>query len=180
MSPSSPQTHASPRRATLAVALNLVLPGGGLILLDATAIGVLFGAAFILLLNLALTAAFITPDDFARTGRLAAVAALVLIYAVAQAAMRSQLRRSSEARRAAALRQVLCEVEQLATNGDAAAALTRLELLATERPDDLLILHWRATLLTALGRTNEAQRTWAHLRRADRHGLFRDVIRANL
>lgn len=168
---------AAALRPAVAAGLNLVLPGGGLILLGATGIGLLFGAAFILLLNLALLAVFITPDDFATAGCAAAVGAVVLSYAAAQFGMAAHLRRFREEQALAERRRVLREIERLAAAGDAAAALGLLETLAGADCADLALAYTRATLLAALGRGDEARSAWEHLRRIDRHGIYRGVTR---
>jgi hypothetical protein len=46
--------------------VNLLLPGGGLILVEALVSGVLIGLAFTLCANLALLAVLLFPDDFSR------------------------------------------------------------------------------------------------------------------
>jgi positive regulator of sigma E activity len=170
------RSAAAIRPAVVAV-LNLVLPGGGLVLLDATWTGLLFGAAFIFLLNLALLAVFVTPDDFAAAGRAAAIAAVVLGYAAAQIGMATHLRRFREDQALAERRRILREIERLAAVGDAAAALRLLESLAGADSADLALAHCRATLLAALGRRDEARAAWEHLRRVDRHGVYRDITR---
>jgi hypothetical protein len=158
--------------------VNLVLPGGGLILSGAIASGLLVGLAFTACASFALLAVLLFPDDFSRTLQALGIGAAAGSYVGAQIRF-VQTRR--EARVQAALarrRRALWEVRSLLESGAHGQALESVAALAREWPDDLLVAYRLAQVLTEAGAPAAAQAAWGHVRALDRHGIYREQIRA--
>lgn len=156
-----------------APAVNLVLPGGGLILAGAIASGVVLGLTFAVAGNLALVAVLLFPDDFSALGRGLCMAVAGVVYVVAQVRLRGAVReerqRVLQRDRAAALRRVVACVEQDDWVG-AVAAIRSIEHLAGT---DLAIAYRLAFVLSQAGQVPEALAAWRQVRALDRHGVYR-------
>ncbi len=173
MSPDRDVAVAAPTRAPRAALLvNLLLPGAGAILLGSTGLGLGAGLVFALCANLAILTTLILPDDFTRFAASTTVTLAVVSYGLAQVAFAVAQRRRFEVDRSSRRQDHLRALRAAAERGEHAAALEIVERLAAEWPEDLALLHWRARLLRALGRAEDALRVEAELRRLDRHGIY--------
>lgn len=167
----------SPLRA--ATWLNLLLPGGGLILGGALWSGIVAGVLFAGLANLAIAMVLLLPDDFSRTAQVLTIVLAAGSYVWAQVRM-AQTVRGHQARSAAALRRhALAEASDLLARGDYTRALEMVAPLAEQNPDDLFIAYRVAQVLTALGHA-AARDAWARVRALDPHGIYRPQVRAHL
>lgn len=160
--------------------VNLIVPGGGLILVGWPWIGWLIGLLFVLSLNAGLALTLLFPDEYpAWVGGLA-IGVAAGTYLGAQLRLRQILtaRRLSteEERRNAAIRSAMEAVQA----GDVAEALLHLEKIAPEAERDLLVAYRVAQVVTQTGDAAEARVAWERVQRLDRYNLYRAVIRAEL
>lgn len=171
--------QADPARTPRGAAwLNLVLPGAGLLLIGRWTSGLLAGLLFTLSTNLAITAVFLFPDDFSPAPRGLAIGVMAASYVGAQLRMAQAARGAELAARAARRRALLAEAEKRLAAGQAANAAAILRPLAEEQPDDLLASYRLAEALQAAGDAPAAQRAWQRVREVDRHGIYREQLRA--
>jgi hypothetical protein len=174
-------TAATPDAAARrAAALNLLLPGGGLILVGATGSGLLIGLVFAACANFALAAPLLFPDDFPRPAQLAGVVLTAAMYLLAQARLAQSVRDLRRKSQAAVRRRVLAQTQELLARGDAAGALAAILALVDTDHDDLLVVFRLAQALTAAGDVTAARAAWLRVRELDPHGLYRQQIRAHL
>lgn len=157
--------------------LNLVLPGGGLVLLGARWTGFYLALLFAACANFALAAVLLFPDDCGRPVQLLAIGAGAGGYVGAQwrcaQTARARRARIADVRRRTALREARRMVEQGAFN----EALRVLSPVAQENPDDLLVAYRIAEVLTAAGTSHAARLAWQRVRALDRHGVYREQLR---
>ena len=156
-----------------AAVLNLLLPGGGLVLVGATASGLLIGLLFTVCANFALAAVLLVPDDLPPLWQNLGIGLAAGSYVGAQVRLRQTVRALRSAWAAAERRRVLADVQLHLHAGDAAAALAALAPLREHAAHDLLVAVRLAQALTAAGRVDEAGQAWAQVRRLDHHGLYR-------
>ncbi len=168
----------TPRADRWAPWLNLLLPGGGLILCGYATQGLVGGLVFAACANFALAAVLLFPDDFAAPVRAAAIALAACGYVGLQwgqlRAEYARQRRDAAERRARTLR----AVQKFLAAGDSGSARSALESLAQEWPDDLHVAYRLAEVLSAAGDVVAARAAWRHLRTLDRDGIYRSQWRA--
>lgn len=159
--------------ATAATWLNLVLPGGGLVLLGEIGGGLLVGLLFTACTGFALLSTLLFPDDYPRAVTVLGIGLAAGSYVGAQVRLSQALRRQAAAqaarRRASQLR-LACECLQ---RGDPAGALAALEPLVDSARTDLLVAYRLAQALSAAGDDAGAAAAWEQVRALDRHGLFK-------
>lgn len=160
--------------------VNLLIPGGGLILVGWPWLGWAIGLLFVLALNASLAIILLFPDEWpAWVGGLA-IGVTGGTYLGAQIRLRQliTLRRltAAEEFRNSTLRTALAAAEA----GDQLTALEHLEKLADEADRDLLVAYRVAQVISATGDAEGSQSAWARVQRLDRYGLYRGVIRAEL
>lgn len=156
-----------------AAALNLLLPGGGLIAVGATAPGMLVGLLFAVCANFAVAAVLLFPDDVPRIWQNLGIGLAAGSYIGAQIRLVQTLRAQRVTAAAALRRRILTDVQLHLDAGDAAAALAALQPLEQHAAHDLLVAVRFAQALTAAGRVDDAGEAWARVRRLDHHGLYR-------
>jgi len=193
----SSEVSEAPRRKYLA-ALNLLVPGTGLVLAGRLAEGLALGVVFLLAANVAVWATLLTPDDFSSPSRLASILVGAACYLGAQVrfvdALRRREARAAELRR----RDALALAQQYLVRGDCASAYAVLEALGDLKSRDLLVAYRLAQALSGLNDLpaapdgggalrhrqadlrQEAQRAWEQVRRLDRDGIYRDQVRKAL
>ena len=161
-----------------ASALNLLLPGGGLILIGAPWSGLLIGLAFAACANFALAAVLLFPDNFSPTHQALGTGLAAGASLGAQGRL-AQTRRPMRAAAAAAWRRrMLWRTRELVERGEHAEALQTITPLAERWPDDLHVAYRVAQVLTEVGSADAAQDAWRRVRALDRHGLYRAQIGA--
>lgn len=152
--------------------INLFVPGGGLIVLQAPWTGWLLGLLFILCLNYALAATLIFPDDVPGRWRALSIAGAALVYVLSQLrfgqVVRLRAAHVARRRRDEALR--LAREHLVADEYD--LALEALRELRQEAPD-LLVSVRIAQALTGLGETRAALEEWRVVESLDEHYLYR-------
>ncbi len=161
-----------------ASALNLLLPGGGLILIGAPWSGLLIGLAFAACANFALAAVLLFPDNFSPTHQALGTGLAAGAYLGAQVRLAQTRRQMRAAAAAAWRRRMLWRTRELVERGEHAEALQTITPLAERWPDDLHVAYRVAQVLTEVGSADAAQDAWRRVRALDRHGLYRAQIGA--
>lgn len=158
---------------------NLLLPGSGLVLIDRPVTGLVVGLAFAACANFALLAVLVLPDEFSAGERALGIGLTAGAYIGAQLRLAQTVRglraEAATLRRRASLR----EAHALMDRGEHVQALTLMDALSRDFPDDLLVAYRVAQLLTAVEGETAAQAAWERLRSLDHHGIYRDQIRAH-
>jgi len=166
---------AEPSRAVHCWApwVNLLLPGGGMILIGSVASGLLGGLVFAACANLALLAVLLFPDDFSGTTQALAIGLAAGAYVGAQVRFAGCARKLREQTAASFRRRLLWQSQELLAHGEAAHAVEVLRPLADQACGDLLVAYRLAQALTAAGDVPAARAAWQQVRQLDRHGLYR-------
>jgi hypothetical protein len=164
---------------TVAQWTNLVIPGGGLILIGSEAVGVLIATLFTASADLAIAASLLFPDDISSTWRGLAIGVAIGTYIGAQVryaqTVRCQRQCLAESRRHAALR----EARVALADGRVGDAWRALQPLADEVERDVALAYRWAQVLTAKGSGAAAQAAWRRVRRLDRHRIYYQEIAEN-
>jgi len=163
-----------------AAALNLLVPGAGLILLGAVTSGVLVGLVTSVSASFALAAALLFPLDFSPNVRALLIGIAGGCYVGAQVRLGQTVRRARAEAAARVRRRHLALCQDRLNAGDAAGALAALVPLEELAAVDVVVAYRLAQVRTALGDVNGARAAWQHLRTLDSHGLYRAQIRAHL
>lgn len=159
--------------ARLAPWLNLLLPGGGLIMINAAWSGLLIGLAFVVAANIAVVAVLLFPDDFSAGTRGLLIGLAGGCYVGAQWRYAQTVRDRRERALAARRRRALEESRLLLLRGEHDAALESVQPLAELLPRDLLVAYRVAQVLTAAGNRPAAEDAWQCVRDLDKHGIYR-------
>jgi len=144
------KTH-DPTSGRWASALNLVLPGGGLILIGSVGSGLVAGLLFATCANFALVAVLIFPDDYSGRVQALLIGLAAGCYIGVQVRFVRSVRAVHERQVAVRRREALARAQQLQAAGDAYGALAVLEALAAGAAHDLLVAYRLAQALTAIG-----------------------------
>jgi hypothetical protein len=157
--------------------LNLLLPGGGQILLGFHVSGLLRGVLFTVAANYCVYAVFIVPDLYSRTVQALLIGLVAGAYVGAQLRMAGNLRELRERERVADRDTRLRVAQAALAEGEVAAARKALAPLAPSETDDLLVAVRWAQALTAAGDAGAADAAWQRVRELDRHGIYRTYVR---
>lgn len=158
--------------------LNLLLPGGGLILAGRLWTGAAVALLFAAFANLALAAALIVPDDVPPWQGGLAIGLAGGVYVGAQVRLALALRQDRRNEAAARRRAVLAEVRELMGRGEHRRALEALSALEHLAQTDLLVAYRRAQALSKLDDREAAAKAWARLREMDRHRIYDAAVAA--
>ena len=155
---------------------NLVIPGGGLILIGSETVGVVIALLFTGAANLTIAASFVFPDDFSSTWRglgmgVAAVTYLGAQFRYAQT-VRDRHDQAVRKRRGAALGAARAALN----GGHLDQAWLALEPLVEQAEQDLVLAYRIAQVLTARGDRAAAAAAWRRVRRLDRHRIYRQEV----
>ncbi len=168
--PTRPAAGAPHRLSTW---LNLLVPGGGLVILGRLRTGLVLGLAFIVSANTALLARLIAPDDVPGWAQNLAIIVACLIYIAAQGLLLGAGQAPERpGLSAAARRTTLAELERLFAGGDYESARRVIDANRALLNADPHIAYRRAQILTELN-DPEAPAAWLHLGALDQHGIYR-------
>lgn len=172
--------------------LNLLLPGGGMIAVGAVWRGLLVGAAFTVLLNVAIIFGLIIPDATPPQSHfyVMCVAATAVVYIGAQVWLNRVLHQRDRMHAHAARHELLREIAALLAAGDAGGAIERLRPHEALCESDLLFAYRLAQAMHAAARGQPAESSatahgavrvaWLRVRRLDAHRLYRAEVDAAL
>ena len=173
------QAAATKRIEAWARAINLLVPGGGMILIGSVVTGLLAGLLFAACANFAVVAVLLFPDDFSGTLQALAIGLAAGAYFGAQVRLARQIRTQHAATAASLRRRILWQSQELLARGEAAGAVEALRPLAVEAGCDLLVAYRLAQALTAAGDRPAARAAWQQVRALDEHGLYKQQIQQN-
>lgn len=168
----------SQRAVNVAAALNLLVPGAGLVLVGAVWNGLILGLIFTALANFVLWSLLIAPDDFSAHVRGLAAGVLGGAYLAAQIRLARIVRDREQRERTAARRQALWAAREHLAGGAYAQALAALEAVRPLADKDVLVAYRFAQAYTGLGDADAAQQAWDRLQALDRHHVYREQLRA--
>jgi hypothetical protein len=158
------------------IALNLFVPGGGLIVAGRLGWGAFIGLLFLLSANAWIYAALIAPDDFSALARAVLLLSAAGAYAAAQVGLIQAIRDLRNDRAVHARRGVIASAERwLAGNGDGTPSAEDLTHLAALARDDLLAAYRHAQILGKLCDPATAD-AWRHVARLDKHQIYRAQV----
>ena len=160
------------RSASLARIVNLVIPGGGLILIGLEWLGVLVALLFAISANYAILATFILPDEVSRIWRGLGLGVAVGTYLGAQIRFAQTLRDSRRQEHDAVRRRALAGARIALGEGrveDAWQVLLPIHHLADR---DLLVAYRIAQVLTARGDEPASAAAWSRVKCLDRHRIY--------
>lgn len=167
------------RRANLARRINLLVPGGGLILLGRPWLGLTLALLFAALGNFALAALLVFPDDVASWLTGLTLGASAGTYAAAQFRIWSTVRKIGIERQQEQRRAVLGAVQRHMRDGAYERALDEIRGVGGLAERDLLLAYRLAQILTGTGDREAAARAWRRVRELDRHKIYRKELEAH-
>jgi hypothetical protein len=156
--------------------INLVIPGGGLVLIGSEIIGTLVVILFTAAACFALGASLVFPDDVPATWRGLGIGVALGTYVGAQVRFAQTLhyergRASDELRRVA-----LRDARDALSVGRVEDAWRSLQPIVGRVEVDLLLAYRVAQVVTARGDDVAALRAWRRVRRLDRHRIYRQEV----
>ncbi len=154
---------------------NLVVPGGGMILVGRLWTGLAVGMLFAVTANYAIIATLLFPDDAPGWLQGLAIGLCGGSYLGAQLRMGSCLREARQQAVAEVRDATLRAVSACLANNQADEALAAMEPIADMAERDLLVAYRFAQVLTKTGDASAARRAWERVRRLDRHRLYREI-----
>jgi len=163
--------------ATRGRLINLVVPGGGLILIGSETMGVLIALLFTAAASFAIAASLLFPADFPPTWRGLGIGVAVGTYLGAQIryaqTVRHQCERAADESRGAALQ----GVRRALLAGRVEDAWRALQPVVEQAENDLVVAYRLAQVLTAREGGAAALAAWRRVRRLDRHRIYwREVV----
>ena len=161
----------------LAPWVNLVLPGGGLILAGAPGTGLLLGLLCTVCANSAIAATLLFPDDFPRGVQVLAIVLAAATYVGTQVRLVTDVRTQRHRQRTGRRTQLLREAQEALARGDLVHAREAVEALASGAAHDLLVAYRLAEVRTAAGDAPAARAAWRQVRMLDVHGIYRPKLR---
>jgi hypothetical protein len=159
--------------------INLVIPGGGLILIGHEALGVLIAILFTIATGYALAASLLFPDDTSATWRGLGIGVAIGTYLGAQLRYAQTVRFQVDQALGDLRRTALAAARAALHAGRADEAWSALQPLLPQAETDLLVAYRVAQVLTARGNGLVALNAWRRVRRLDRHRIYRDEVRSN-
>lgn len=170
----------SETRGTAAARLiNLVIPGGGLILIGSEVVGTLIALLFAVVANFAVAAGLLFPDDLSATARNLGIGVALGTYLGAQIRYAQTVRYRREVGQERQRRAALHAARAALERGRADEAWQALEPIADRAEDDLLVAYRVAQVLTARGAGRDAATAWQRVQRLDRHRIYRREVIAS-
>lgn len=164
-------------QAFAAGALNLLVPGLGIIWLGRAVAGLVFGLVFAACANLAVCAVLLVPGDLPAWAPPLAIGLATGAYLGCQVQLVRSSREHREAEQQRIRRAALTAVREALERGDYSAGLAALAPVSHLAAQDLLVAFRLAQLLTAVGDTQAALAAWRQVRALDRHHIYRDEWR---
>lgn len=166
------------RAAATARWVNLLIPGGGLILVGSLWWGLMFAVLFTAAANFAVAGSLLFPDDISPGLGDLSLALAGGCYLGAQLALRRTVVRRRRQLAASLRRQVLRDVRGYLDSGCPELAKDALRPLAELAHHDLLVAYRFAQVLTAVQDVCAARAAWQHVRTLDRHHIYRREFEA--
>lgn len=176
VTPDSASPSPSPGLVRLA---NVLVPGGGLVLLGHTIWGWVLGVSFAVCANLALAGRLLFPDEVPLAIQNGSILAAAGAYIVAQGVCTRALAWTDASTREVTRRATLARIIAAIQAADAEAAWQALQPLMHEVDRDLLIAY-RVAQVLELRADAAARAAWERVRRLDRHRIYRAELSERL
>jgi len=157
--------------------VNLLAPGSGLILAGRIWGGLLIGLIFCVSANIALAASLIAPEELSPRWRGLWIGIAGGAYVGAQLRLASVLRRGASQAAAGLRRAALRAVSEALLADNPRVAWGAIQPLLPLAESDLPVAYRVAQILTALDDVDAARAALAHVRKLDRHHIYREQIR---
>lgn len=173
----SPLTESAINRLTY---LNLLIPGGGLILAGRVVAGLMVGILFVMAAALAIEGNLIAPHGTSRFGAMLTIGLAIGLYLSAQIRMR---RAAREARSASSLerrRTTMIAARQAMASGEYPQARELLLQMQRENPADLHVAYRLAQIASKTEPPEAAREAWRRLRLLDKHRIYKEEIARQL
>lgn len=165
--------------ATSGRLINLLIPGGGLILIGSELLGVLIAILFTMTACFALIATLLLPDDVSPTWRGLGIGVAIGTYLGAQIRYAQTVRYRSALADDEQRRSALRDARRALLESRVEDAWMALQPLLSRAEDDLVLAYRVAQVLTARGDGFAALVAWRCVRRLDRHHIYRQEVREN-
>lgn len=159
--------------------INLIVPGGGLILIGHETLGVLIAVLFTITAGYALAATLLFPDDTSATWRGLGIGVAIGTYVGAQIRYAQTVRYQADQAFGDLRHNALRAARDALGTGHAEEAWNALQPLLPRAETDLLVAYRVAQVLTARGAGQAALSAWRRVRRLDRHRIYREEVRVN-
>jgi hypothetical protein len=156
--------------------VNLLIPGGGLILVGSEVIGVLVALLFTVSASFALAVSLLFPDDLSPSWRGLGIGVAIGTYLGAQIRLAQTVRYRRERLAEGLRRRALREARAALLAGRVEDAWRALQPLAAHVEHDLVLAYRFAQVLTARGDGPAALAAWRRVRRLDRHRIYRQEV----
>ena len=156
--------------------VNLLIPGGGLVMIGRVWFGLVIVLLFTLLANCALAFSLLFPDDVPRWAGGLATGLAGGTYLGAQLRFAQTVRSRYQAAMTARRRQALEAVRTCLAAGQYDQAWDAIRPLAAQADRDLLVAYRLAQVLTAKQDVDAARNAWQLVRALDRHHIYREQI----
>ena len=147
--------------------INLIIPGGGMILLGYEVLGLLVALLFTVAGSFALLATLLVPDDVSPTMRGLSIGIALGTYIGAQIRHAQTMRDRTEKELDALRRTTLQEVRRALLENQPEIAWERLQPIMLRVEEDLAIAYRAAQVLTARGDGYAAVSAWRRVKRLD-------------
>jgi hypothetical protein len=159
--------------------INLVVPGGGLILIGHELLGVLIAILFTITTGYALAATLLFPDDTSAIWRGLGIGVAIGTYLGAQIRYAQTVRYQADQAFGDLRRDALGDARCALREGRTEDAWNALQPVVPLAETDLLVAYRVAQVLTARGDGLAALHAWRRVRRLDRHRIYRDEVHAH-
>lgn len=159
--------------------VNLVIPGGGLILIGHEPLGVLIAILFTIATCYALAGTLLFPDDTSAIWRGLGIGVAIGTYLGAQIRYAQTVRHQADQAFGDLRRSALGDARSALHQGRSDDAWEALRPLLPQAETDLLIAYRVAQVLTARGDGLAALHAWRRVGRLDRHRIYRQEVCEN-
>lgn len=168
--PLDPTSRASaPARVWL---VNLLLPGLGLVLLDAIIFGTAVALSYIVVLNGTLAVLLLIPDDVPQAVELVLIGTVCAVHISGQFALRAVARSRGRDRIRERRVALVAHANQLLQDDRGPEALSALLPIAGDAESDLDVAYCLALAFTQTEDRPAACEAWERVRRVDQDGIY--------
>lgn len=159
-------------RSTLCIALNVFMPGTGLVLAKRERWGTALALFFCVAGQVVIYGAWLTPASIPKAMTALAAAAMVVIWLTAQAKLYTRLSQLTSPDLESQIRDLIVLSKEAIEDGVYVNARLALESALTLDDEHVQVNVLWARLMTLMGRFPEARRTWKRVLELDKDGRY--------